>query len=124
MEIKENSLKNLKPLDKMDQEEARAIRSAGGKACWAKKKERQRIADSIRALLDEETEPGSGTTRQEALVAATIRAAFRNPNVRNLKTLAELLGELETVINSEGITLNIKTSEDAKGDLERLLNED
>lgn len=93
----------------------------GGKACAEKRKQRKAMADSLREILEQEVAPGM--SRQDAIAVKVLKKIFENPDIRDFKTLAEILGELKTNIATEGLALNITTSEKGKENIEKLMEE-
>lgn len=108
---------NLIPLTT---EKAREIGAKGGKASVRARRERKSIAEGLKALLNEKT-PDKKMTRQEAILARAIRRMFDNPDIRDIKVLAEILGEVKQTIATEGLTLNITASDEGKDNIEKLM---
>ena len=112
---------NLKPFGTLAEDVQREIRSKGGKARAKKMKERKTIAEALRKILDEPIAKGSRQTRLDGISIKVIKKMFEDPDIRDMKCLAEILGELKQTINAEGMTLNINTSEEGKNNIERIL---
>lgn len=110
-ETKSKNTAGLVPLKSGDNSErARAIRSAGGKARSAKIRERKTIADALRAVLAEQV-PNSELTKQEFIIAKALTNLAHDPQMRDIKILAEILGELKVnAENSGAVNLNITTT--------------
>lgn len=87
---------------------------AGGIASGVAKRERKMLADSLRAVLDDKLE--NGTTRQDAIVAKVVKRLFDEGDIRDLKVLAEVLGEMEQKVNitGDGRTIIVETKEQAE----------
>lgn len=113
---------NLIDLRTRATEEQREIRSKGGKARAAQARERKTIASVLRMVLDEKTP--EGMTKQEALISKCITKVYKNGDIRDLKVIAELLGEVKQVIDAQGITLNIIASEQGKDNIEKIMQGD
>lgn len=112
---------NLKPFGTLAEDVQRDIRSKGGKARAKKMKERKTIAEALRKILDEPIAKGSRQTKLDGISIKVIKKLFDDPDIRDLKALAEILGELKQTINAEGMTLNINTSEEGKNNIKRIL---
>ena len=84
-------------------------------------KERKTIAEALRKILDEPIAKGSRQTKLDGISIKVIKKLFDDPDIRDLKALAEILGELKQTINAEGMTLNINASEEGKNNIERIL---
>lgn len=106
---------NLTPFTKeQSREEAVENGKKGGIASGKKKKERKLIADALRKVLDEPLAKGSRQTRLDGLAIRTVKKMFDNPNIKDMKTLAEILGEIKQTITAEGdgLTVIVKTQEE------------
>ena len=113
---------NLKPFGTLAEDVQRDIRSKGGKARAKKMKERKTIAEALRKILDEPIAKGSRQTKLDGISIKVIKKLFDDPDIRDLKALAEILGELKQTINAEGLTLNISSSEEGKSNIERIID--
>lgn len=113
---------NLKPFGTLAEDVQREIRSKGGKARAKKMRERKTIADALRKVLDEPIAKGSRQTKLDGISIKVIKKLFDDPDIRDMKTLAEILGELKQTINTEGLTLNIQSSEQGKSNIERIID--
>ena len=51
-----------------------------------------------------------------------IKKLYDDPDIRDLKTLAEILGELKQTNNAESLTLYISSSEEGKSNIERIID--
>ena len=91
-------------------EERREIATAGGIASGASRRERKTVADALRKLLDEPGKAGGTTTRLEGIVAQAIQKLYKNPSMKDLKTLAEILGELKVNIDASALQLYVNAS--------------
>ena len=112
---------NLKPFGTLAEDVQREIRSKGGKARAKKMKERKTIAEALRKILDEPIAKGSRQTKLDGISIKVIKKLFDDPDIRDLKALAEILGELKQTINAEGMTLNINASEEGRNNIKRIL---
>lgn len=113
---------NLIPVNTLAKDLQREIRSKGGKARAKKMKERKTIAEALRKILDEPIAKGSRQTKLDGISIKVIKKLFDDPDIRDLKALAEILGELKQTINAEGLTLNISSSEEGKSNIERIID--
>ena len=112
---------NLKPNSERTPKERVELARKAGKASGKKRRERKTIADALRKVLDEPIAKGSRQTRLDGISIKVIKKMFENPDIRDMKCLAEILGELKQTINAEGMTLNINASEEGKNNIERIL---
>lgn len=112
---------NLKPNTERTPKERVELARKAGKASGRKRRERKTIADALRKVLDEPIAKGSRQTRLDGISIKVIKKMFEDPDIRDMKCLAEILGELKQTINAEGMTLNINTSEEGKNNIKRIL---
>ena len=112
---------NLKPNTERTPKERVELARKAGKASGRKRRERKTIADALRKVLDEPIAKGSRQTRLDGISIKVIKKMFDDPDIRDMKCLAEILGELKQTINAEGMTLNINASEEGKNNIERIL---
>lgn len=112
---------NLKPNTERTPKERVELARKAGKASGRKRRERKTIADALRKVLDEPIAKGSRQTRLDGISIKVIKKMFEDPDIRDMKCLAEILGELKQTINAEGMTLNINASEEGKNNIERIL---
>lgn len=101
---------NLRPSEyKLSQEEAKRGGIASGKA----RRERKTLADTLRVVLEEKAND-AGLTRREAIVAKVVKRLYDEGDIRDLKILADVLGESEQTINLKGVApIVAKDAEDA-----------
>lgn len=112
---------NLKPNSERTPKERVELARKAGKASGKKRRERKTVADALRKVLDEPIAKGSRQTRLDGISIKVIKKMFEDPDIRDMKCLAEILGELKQTINAEGMTLNINASEEGKNNIERIL---
>lgn len=112
---------NLKPNSERTPKERVELARKAGKASGRKRRERKTIADALRKVLDEPIAKGSRQTRLDGISIKVIKKMFEDPDIRDMKCLAEILGELKQTINAEGMTLNISASEEGKNNIKRIL---
>ena len=112
---------NLKPNSERTPKERVELARKAGKASGKKRRERKTIADALRKVLDEPIAKGSRQTRLDGISIKVIKKMFDDPDIRDMKCLAEILGELKQTINAEGMTLNINASEEGKNNIKRIL---
>lgn len=91
---------NLKPVT--TKSEARERGRAGGIASGKIRRERKAIAESLRLVLAEQAN-GDGLTRQELIVAKVVKRLYDEGDIRDLKILADILGENVQTINVTGV---------------------
>lgn len=103
---------NLKPFGTLAEEVQREIRSKGGKARARKIKERKTIADALRKVLEEPLSKGSRQTRLDGISIKVIKKLFDDPDIKDIKVLAEVLGEFKQTINTEGISIVVSSQEE------------
>lgn len=102
---------NLQPV--RSKEEARERGQAGGIASGKARRERKTIADALRLVLAEKANE-QGLTRQELIVAKVVKRLYDEGDIRDLKILADVLGESEQTINLKGVApIVAKDAEDA-----------
>lgn len=114
---------NLKPNTERTPEERVELARKAGKASGRKRKERKSIADALRKVLDEPLAKGSRMTRLDGISAKALKQMFDNPRMKDIKILAEILGELTQNIKAEGMTIIVQSPEekeklDSMGNLE------
>lgn len=113
---------NLKPNTERTPKERVELARKAGKASGRKRRERKTIAEALRKILDEPIAKGSRQTKLDGISIKVIKKLFDDPDIRDLKALAEILGELKQTINAEGLTLNISSSEEGKSNIERIID--
>lgn len=112
---------NLKPNSERTPKERVELARKAGKASGRRRRERKTIADALRTVLDEPLAKGSRQTRLDGISIKVIKKMFEDPDIRDMKCLAEILGEFKQTINAEGMTLNINASEEGKNNIKRIL---
>ena len=109
--IMAGGIDNLQPV--RSKEEARERGRAGGVASGAARRERKTLADTLRVVLEEKAND-AGLTRREAIVAKVVKRLYDEGDIRDLKILADVLGESEQTINLKGVApIVAKDAEDA-----------
>lgn len=104
---------NLVSLADRTTEEQREIARQGGIASGKARRERKTLADTLRVVLEEKANE-SGLTRREAIVAKVVKRLYDDGDIRDLKILADVLGESEQTINLKGVApIVAKDAEDA-----------
>jgi len=94
---------NLIPNSERTPEQLREQTRKGGIASGKARRERKTIADALRKVLDEQANE-SGLTRQEAIVAKVVKRLYDEGDIRDLKTLTDVLGESVQNINLNGVS--------------------
>lgn len=113
---------NLKANSERTPSERVELARKAGKASGRRRRERKTIAEALRKILDEPIAKGSRQTKLDGISIKVIKKLFDDPDIRDLKALAEILGELKQTINAEGLTLNISSSEEGKSNIERIID--
>ena len=93
---------NLVPQSERTKEEQREIARQGGIASGVARREKKTLAETLRRVLDEPAN-AEGLTRQEAIVAKVVKRLYDKGEIRDLKVLADILGESEETINVKGV---------------------
>ena len=84
------------------------------------------IADALRAILAEKID--GDVDKLDAITAKVVKKMFDNPDIRDLKVLAEILGELACfyvtvpLCDAGGLTLNINASDEGAQNISKLIN--
>lgn len=78
------------------------------------------IADALRAILAEKID--GDVDKLDAITAKVVKKMFDNPDIRDLKVLAEILGELKQTFDAGGLTLNINASDEGAQNISKLIN--
>lgn len=109
--------KNLIPFTSdQSREEAKKNGKKGGKKSGEKRREKKLIRDALREVLNEPAAPGSNKSRLEVLAADALSDLHEAPDIRKLKVLAEILGELEQNVNlssnESGLLIGFKKYDD------------
>ena len=102
-----------------EQRRANAIKA--GKASGAARREHKTIAETLRKLLDEPDE--QGVTRMEKLIAKTAHNLYKKGDIKDVKVLAEIMGELKTNVALDGHSLVISVKNEAEAqDVNDIIN--
>lgn len=85
---------NLRPLNKISKEDAKKIRSKGGKARAEKIKEKKTMKQMLEYLLERETQNDNGgkSTTLEEISVSLIKQALKG-NVRAFEVLRDTIGQ-------------------------------
>ena len=71
-----------------------------GGLTFARNNERRRLLkEELRDILDEETTKGSGITKMQAVIQNVLKNTLSKGTVKDLKIIAEVLGEMEINVN-------------------------
>lgn len=104
---------NLIPNSERTPSQRKANASKAGKASAKARRERKTIAEALRLVLNEEAN-SDGLTRQEAIVARVVKRLYDEGDIRDLKVLADVLGESVQNIDLKGIApIVARDAEDA-----------
>ena len=106
---------NLIPNSERTPEQLREQTRKGGIASGKARRERKTIASALRQVLDEQAN-GSGLTRMEAIVAKVVKRLYDEGNIKDVKTLTEILGENIIKVDMQAPILNITTQSKEAGD--------
>ena len=111
---------NLVPFTS-DQSREKAAKNgaAGGIASGKARREKKTLADALRKVLDEK-DAGTGLTRRELIAAKVLRKLFDDGDIRDVKALAEVLGELKQTFDVQGLQLNVNASKEGAEGIDRL----
>lgn len=93
---------NLIPNSERTPSQRKANASKAGKASAKARRERKTVAEALRLVLNEEAN-SDGLTRQEAIVARVVKRLYDEGDIRDLKVLADVLGESVQNIDLKGI---------------------
>lgn len=116
---------NLIPTSQRTKSEARALGKAGGIASGRKRRERKAIAEALRQVLYEPLAKGSRSTRLDGISMKAIKKIFDDPDIRDVKVLAEILGELkqETAVASNS-NLIVNTTQQGAEAIARMIKDE
>lgn len=101
---------NLIPADQRSESEAREMGRAGGIASGVARRERKRLADTLRAELAKSA--GGGMTKWEFIVAKCLQElGTQRVSPKDLRTIVEIVGELKQNIDitsgGEPLAINV-----------------
>ena len=115
---------NLKANTERTPSERVELARKAGRASGRKRRERKTIADALRKVLDEPITKGSRQTRLDGISIKVVKKMFDDPDIRDMKILAEILGEIKQTLTTDGdgLTIVVKSQEekdklDKMGDL-------
>lgn len=89
-------VENLKPFNQLPVEKQREIRSAGGKASKRKQAERKTLVETLKAVLYAKSDIDPNKVVLDEVIENIVVKMLSNPDSKDLKVLAEVLGELTT----------------------------
>lgn len=113
MSEKRNGMENLIPLDKQSKERQREIRSMGGKASQAKRKQKKTMSEIARCLLSADLTPKQAKkikdmgfdpdefTQWTNCIYGLIATTSKDGNVKAFDKLQEISGETVTSTTTE-----------------------
>lgn len=90
---------NLIPNSERTPSELREITRKGGIASGQARRERKALADILRAELAKSSSASGAMTKQEYIVAKCLEGLSKKTTVKDLRTIAEILGELKQNVN-------------------------
>ena len=105
---------NLKANSERTPSERIELARKAGKASGRRRRERKTIADALRKVLDEPITKGSRQTRLDGISIKVVKKMFDDPDIRDMKVLAEILGEIKQTLTTdgEGLTIVVKSQEE------------
>ena len=105
---------NLKPNSERTPKERVELARKAGNASGKKRRERKTIADALRKVLDEPITKGSRQTRLDGISIKVVKKMFDDPDIRDMKVLSEILGEIKQTLTTdgEGLTIVVKSQEE------------
>lgn len=112
---------NLVPNSERTPEWRKEIARMGGVASGESRRRRKSLREALELVLDEPVSPGSEKTRLDAIVVRALKKLYDNPTMKDVKILAEVLGELKISLEHTGMAINIQTSEEGKECIEKIL---
>lgn len=80
-------------------EDAKENGRKGGLTAGKNSERRRLLKEELRDILDEETTKGSGITKMQAVIQNVLKNTLSKGTVKDLKTIAEVLGEMEINVN-------------------------
>lgn len=105
---------NLIPNSERTPKQRQEIARKAGIASGAARRERKTLAETLRLVLEEKIGEGSELSKREAIVAKVVKRLYDEGDIRDLKILADVLGESEQTINLKGVApIVAKDAEDA-----------
>lgn len=108
---------NLRPSEyRLSQEEAKR----GGVASGVARKEKKRLAEALREVLNEKAGSGSELTKGQAIIIKMVQNVFANPTADDVLKLQKILGEDVTKIDFAGAMFKIETTLENKDNLEKI----
>lgn len=113
---------NLVPNSERTPECRKEIARMGGVASGESRRRRKSLREALELVLDEPVAAGSEMTRLDAIVVRALKKLHDNPTMRDVKILAEILGELKISLEHTGMAINIQTSPEGKECIEKILN--
>ena len=105
---------NLKANSERTPKERVELARKAGKASGKKRRERKTIADALRKVLDEPITKGSRQTRLDGISIKVVKKMFDDPDIRDMKILAEIFGEIKQTLTTDGdgLTIVVKSQEE------------
>ena len=105
---------NLKANSERTPSERIELARKAGKASGRRRRERKTIADALRKVLDEPITKGSRQTRLDGISIKVVKKMFDDPDIRDMKILAEILGEIKQTLTTDGdgLTIVVKSQEE------------
>ena len=87
---------NLRPITK---EMASEMGRRGAEKSNEVQRRNKMLKEELRDILNEETTKGSGVTKMQAVIQNVLKNTLSKGKAQDLKTLAEVLGEMEINVN-------------------------
>lgn len=105
---------NLIPNSERTAKERQEIARKGGIASGEARREKKTLANALRVVLEERVGEGSDLTKREAIVAKVVKRLYDDGDIRDLKILADVLGESVQTIDLKGVApIVARDAEDA-----------
>lgn len=97
---------NLKPFGTRAVRVEREIQSKGGKKRVENIREAKTFASALSLILNEQVSDDNKLTKKEAICIRLVKKIFDNPDIRDVKLLAELMGESTQTMQNILININ------------------
>lgn len=112
---------NLKSNSERTPKERKELARKAGVASGKARRERKTIADALRQVMDEPSQFNPDLSRLDDITIKVVKKMADEPDIRDLKVLAEILGELKQTIETTGLTLSITASKTGKSNIEKII---
>lgn len=115
----EKGLANLRPFNKMPEDERKRMNANGGRKSAETKRERKKCAEILKILVDKiyEDKKGSKAEGREVLMVSLFNEAVKSGKIEAYRLILQLLGEMPT----PNLNLNVDKDATDNGMLDDLL---